>query len=392
MVRSLTNARVETPLCAARRVRPLTAVLLFVLFLAIVPAVCSQETGNAAGEAVDSNQALTRGSDSLLAVLNGRPVLPPVAKHGLGHKRSKTLDPKLDVSRIGDRKVDGGLNFYSMEREQELGRELAREIDQGSTLVTDPVITEYVSRVGQTIATNSDAKVPFTIKVVDDDEINAYALPGGFLYINTGLLLEVDNEAELASVMAHEIAHVAARHTTRNSTRAELFNMASIPLALFGGPAVFAAREVLDVAGPLAMLKFTRNAEREADLLGLEYCYKAGYDPQAFITFFEKLNTTGKKKHNLLAKTFASHPMTEDRIRSAQQEIAQALPPLAEYIVDTSDFAQMKQRVIQREQDSERDNGQDLKPTLRRRTQEPVDPSVGDDGPALKKSPADPPR
>ena len=343
------------------------------------------------GMASDQTELLHRGSDDLLATLHARWVSPPSSRREASHQKAKhhkELDPKLDVSKIGDRKVDGGLNLYSMEREQEWGHQLAAEIESESTVVTDPAITAYVNRVGQNIAQNSDAKVPFVIKVVDDDEINAYALPGGFLYVNTGLLLAVDNEAELASVMAHEIAHVAARHVTRNSTRAQILDMASLPLVFFGGPAVFAAREVLEVAEPLALLKFSRGAEREADLLGLEYCYKAGYDPQAFVAFFEKLKSAEKNKHNRIAKMFSSHPMTEDRIKMAQQEIAEDLPARPEYIIDSSDFEELKARLSKMEQDRGTSSAEGSKPTLRRRTRPTGDSSPpDDDGPVLKKRP-----
>jgi predicted Zn-dependent protease len=197
------------------------------------------------------------------------------------------------------------------------------------------VIAEYLNRLGQRIVGNSDAQVPFTIKVIESDEINAFTLPGGYLYVDTGLILAADNEAEVAGVMAHEVAHVAARHETRAKTRKEIWRYASIPL-VFGG---------LGVVAPMLFMKFGRDAEREADLLGLEYEYAAGYDPQAFIQFFEKLQTKEKQQQNLVAKTFATHPATEDRIRRAQKEISSLLPDKAEYVVDTSEFQEVKARV-----------------------------------------------
>ena len=183
------------------------------------------------------------------------------------------VEAKYDVSRIGDRGVGGGLDFYSLEREQALGRELAQEVEASSRLVTDPRVTEYVNRVGQNIVRNSDARVPFTIKVIDDDEVNAFALPGGFFYVDSGLILAADNEAELAGVMAHEIAHVAARHATKNATREQLLNLATIPMIFVGGPLGYAVRQIAGLALPMSFLKFSRDAEREADLLGLEYEY-----------------------------------------------------------------------------------------------------------------------
>ncbi len=192
---------------------------------------------------------------------------------------------------------------------------------------------------------NSDARVPFTIKVLDNDEVNAFALPGGFFYVDSGLILAADNEAELAGVMAHEIAHVAARHATKNMTRAQIWNMASVPLIFIGGPVAYAISEVASLAVPLGFLKFSRDNEREADLLGLQYDYAAGYDPEAFVEFFEKLKVDEKKKQNFVAKAFATHPMNADRIKAAQDEIRKYLPDRSEYVVDTSEFEDIKLRL-----------------------------------------------
>ena len=215
-----------------------------------------------------------------------------------------------------------------------------------SKLVTDPVVNEYVNRIGQNLVRNSDARVPFTIKVLDNEEVNAFALPGGFFYVDSGLILAADNEAELAAVMAHEIAHVAARHATKNMTKSEIWNLASIPLMFVGGPAGYAIAEIASIAVPMTFLKFSRDAEREADLLGLEYDYAAGYDPQAFVQFFEKLNADEKTKHSRLAKMFSTHPMNADRVTAAQNEIRRYLPDRESYIVDTSEFEQVKARLL----------------------------------------------
>jgi predicted Zn-dependent protease len=298
--------------------------------------------------------------------------LPPLA--GLlaaaptlrGTMRSDKVPSRYDLERIGQRGIGSGVNFYSLEKEQNLGRELARDVEAQSRIIGDPVITEYVNRVGQQLVRNSDARVPFVIKVVDNDEINAFALPGGFFYVNTGLLLAAENEAELAGVMAHEIAHVAARHATRNATKAEIWNIASLPLVFLGGPAGYAVRQIAGLAVPMGFLKFSRDAEREADLLGLEYCYKAGYDPASFVQFFEKLHATEKKKHSALAKAFATHPMTEDRIKRAQQEIERVLPPRNEYVVSTSEFDEVRARLEMLES-RHRAADVNARPQLRRR-------------------------
>ena len=291
---------------------------------------------------------------------------PPPPPQPVVPKTTERLKSKYDVNKIGDRGVGKGLDFYSLSKETELGREMAAEVEAGAKLVRDPVVTEYVNRVGQNLVRNSDAIVPFTIKVLDNDEVNAFALPGGFFYVNSGLILAADNEAELAGVMAHEIAHVAARHATKNATKSQIFNLVSIPLIFVGGPAGYAARQVLGLALPMSMLKFSRDAEREADMLGLEYQYASGYDPQEFVRFFEKLKLD-KKKTNVFAKAFATHPMTQDRIKRAQKEITDYLPAREDYIVDTSEFQDVKRR-LQGIEDSHRiDGGKVGTPTLRKR-------------------------
>lgn len=267
----------------------------------------------------------------------------PAAPNGVNASQPG-LAPKYDVSQIGQRNVGSGLDFYSLDREMALGRQLSQEVESSAKLVTDPVINEYVNRIGQNLVRNSDARVPFTIKVLDNDEVNAFALPGGFFYVDSGLILAADNEAELAGVMAHEIAHVAARHATKNMTRAQIWNFASVPLIFVGGPVAYAVAEAAGLLVPLGFLKFSRDAEREADLLGLEYDYASGYDPQAFVEFFEKLNVE-KKKPNMVAKAFATHPMNVERIKDAQDEIRKYLPDRPEYVVDTSEFESVKARL-----------------------------------------------
>ena len=304
----------------------------------------------------------------------GAATLPSV-KLGTLREHIRKIAAKYDVSKIGDRGVGSGLDFYSLEREQALGKELAGEVESDSRLINDPLITEYVNRVGQNLVRNSDAKVPFVIKVIDSDEVNAFALPGGYFYVNSGLILAADNEAELAGVMAHEIAHVAARHATKNDTRAQILNLASIPLIFVGGPVGYAVREAMGLAVPMGYLKFSRDMEREADLLGLEYAYATGYDPQEFVRFFETIKAQEKKKQSFLARSFATHPMTGERIKRAQEEIEKYLPAKENYIVDTSDFEQVKARLEALEHRERLSSYQESpRPTLRRRDK------PGDDG------------
>ena len=255
---------------------------------------------------------------------------------------------KEDVDAIGNRNVGcktGVGNWYSVEKQIAMGKSYAMQVEAQTKIITDPVIAEYVNRVGQNIVRNSDSQVPFTIKVVDSDEINAFALPGGYFFVNSGLILAADEEAELAGVMAHEIAHVAACHAARENTRGNIMQMASIPLIFVGGAVGYAGYEAMGLALPLTFMKFSRGFESEADYLGLEYMYKSGYDPQAFISFFEKVQAMEKKKPGTLAKAFSSHPQTPDRIATSQKEIETILPARTQYVVSTSEFDDVKTRL-----------------------------------------------
>src|SRR6185436_14132741 len=244
---------------------------------------------------------------------------------------------KKDPDEIGNRDVSKGINFYSLEKEIGLGKSLAQEVERQAKIIDDPIIAEYVNRVGQNLVRNSDAKVPFTIKVLDSEEVNAFALPGGFFFVNSGLMLKAESESELAGVMAHEIAHVAARHGTKQQTKGQIVNYATIPLIFMGGWAGYAIRQGVSVAIPLGFLHFSQGMESEADFLGLQYLYKSGYDPTSFVDFFEKIQSLEKKKPGTLAKIFSSHPPTDSRIKNAQVEIQKILVAKPEYVVNTSE-------------------------------------------------------
>jgi predicted Zn-dependent protease len=252
---------------------------------------------------------------------------------------------KKDPDSIGDRGVGTGVNFYSLDKEIALGKQLAQEVERQAKVVDDPIIAEYINRVGQNLVRNSDAKVPFTIKVLDTEEVNAFALPGGFFFVNSGLILKADSEAELAGVMAHEIAHVACRHGTRQATKGDIAQIATIPLIFMGGWTGYAIRQGLGLAIPMGFLAFSRGMEAEADYFGLQYMYKAGYDPTAFVDFFEKIETLEKKKPGSVAKVFSTHPMTDDRIKKSQDEIQTILTPRPEYVVNTSEFNDVRGRL-----------------------------------------------
>ena len=275
-------------------------------------------------------------------------------------------DPEKDPDQIGNRDVGKGVNFYSLEKEIALGKQLASEVERQAKIVNDPVIAEYVNRVGQNLVRNSDAKVPFTIKVIDSEEVNAFALPGGFFFVNSGLIMKADSEAELAGVMAHEIGHVAARHGTRQATRGEIAQLGMIPLIFMGGWTGYGIYQAASVLVPVGFLKFSRAMESEADLLGLEYMYKAGYDPTAFVDFFEKIETLEKRKPGTMAKVFSTHPMTDDRIQAAQKNIQNYLKAKPEYVVTTSEFSDVKNRLAAMHNRRKLDDKDVNKPQLRR--------------------------
>jgi len=285
--------------------------------------------------------------------------------------KGKSKKKNADVDNIGNRNINkGSINFISLDKEIAMGRQLAAEIERQVKLNEDPTINEYVNRVGQNIVRNSDAKVPFTIKVVESDEINAFALPGGFFYVNTGLILAADDESELAGVMAHEIAHVAARHGTEQASKAELINFASIPLIFMGGVGGFALRQAAGFLIPMQFLQFSRKDEAEADYLGLQYLYRTGYDPGAAVSFFEKLQAKESARPGTVSKMFSTHPPTGDRIENSKKNIEAILPDKDQYVVTTSEFNQIKSQLAQLE--NRRPSAEEAnKPSLRRKSPRP---------------------
>lgn len=307
------------------------------------------------------------GSASSSAQTPAQNTPPPVAEPD--PSKVKHNGGEEDVDAVGNRKIGGrGLgDWYSLESEIRMGKQYSMMVESSSKMVSDPVVTEYVNRIGQNLVRNSDAKVPFTIKVIDSDVVNAFALPGGFFYVNSGLILAADEEAELAGVMAHEIAHVCARHAMRQMTRSNWANIGTIPLIFVGGGIGYAVRSAAGIGLPLTFVSFQRGFEAEADYLGLQYMYKTGYDPQAFVAFFEKIEALEKKKPGTLDKAFATHPQTPDRIEASQKEIATILPARPEYTVTTSEFDEVKARLAAIENRRKMVDHKDAnKPSLRR--------------------------
>jgi predicted Zn-dependent protease len=254
-------------------------------------------------------------------------------------------DAKKDPDQIGTRDVSKGINFYSIEKEMALGKQLALEVEKHSKLLTDKTITEYVNRIGQNLARHSDTRIPLTVKVIEGDDPNAVTLPGGYIYVQTELLRTADTEAELAAAMAHEIGHVAARHGTRQATQSQVTQIATIPLIFLGGWGGLCARGADSILAPLGLLGAQRSNEAEADLLGLQYLYKAGYDPLGMVDIFEKILSLDDRKPGRLARLASTHPASDDRLVNVQKNIEELLKAQPEYIVTTSEFNNMKARL-----------------------------------------------
>jgi predicted Zn-dependent protease len=348
------------------------------------PAQTQPQTQN---PAPDQDKGQPKAADVQNAPKPAPAALPAQDDSQIKHDGGKT-----DVDAVGNRNVGCGRgvgNWYSVEGQVALGRKVAQEIESQVKLVNDPVVTEYVNRVGQNLVRNSDAQVPFTIKVIDSDVVNAMALPGGFFYVNSGLVLAADEEAEVAGVMAHEIAHVAACHIARGMTRSQLAQIASIPLIFMGGWLGYGLYEAAGPAYLMSMMKFSRSFEAEADYLGVQYMYRAGYDPSAFVTFFEKVQAMEKKKPGSVAKVFGSHPQTPDRIEKSQEEIRRILPAKAQYVVTTSEFDEVKARLAAIENKHKLLDQKDAnKPSLRRTANsgdKSGDNKQDDDRPTLKR-------
>ncbi|MBZ5680932.1 MAG: M48 family metalloprotease [Acidobacteriia bacterium] len=321
------------------------------------------------------------------------PAQKPAALPTADDSQVKHDGGKTDVDAVGNRNVGCGRglgNWYTVEGQVARGRVYAQQIESQVKLVNDPVVTEYVNRIGQNLVRNSDAQVPFTIKVIDSDVVNAMALPGGFFYVNSGLVLAADEEAEVAGVMAHEIAHVAACHYGREATRLNLLQLASIPAIFMGGAIGYGVYEGMGLGIPLTFLHFSRGFEAEADYLGVEYMYRAGYDPSAFVSFFEKIQAMEKKKPGTLSKAFDTHPQTPDRIEKTQAEIRKILPAKQQYVVTTSEFDEVKARLAAIENKHKLLDEKDAnKPSLRRTStgsdKDKTGDNKDDDRPTLKR-------
>jgi predicted Zn-dependent protease len=301
-----------------------------------------------------------------------------------------------DLNAIGNRNVGcnrGLFNWYTLDSQVRAGREFAQQVEQTSHLITDPMVNEYVNRLGQNLQRNSDTKLPFTIKILDVEEPNAFALPGGYMFVNAGTLLLADDESELAGVMAHEIAHVAACHSARGQTRGAMAQIAMIPVVIMtGGLAGIGVNQAANLGIPAAFSKFQRNFEAQADYLGVQYLYKSGYDPNGMSTFFEKINTLYKRRPGFADRLYGDHPQPPDRVAKTQQEIGTILPPRDQYIISTSEFEQAKKRLaLIMKHRLQKDGKDNQKPDLRRTAGDKDADQKGadqkDDRPVIKRNP-----
>jgi beta-barrel assembly-enhancing protease len=380
------------------RKKLIPAELMFASSLLLAPGLALTGYGQ---NSPQTSQQAPPASDAP-AASSSTPASPDTAPPAIGSPQA-SKDPTMpgvkagsvdDVNAVGTRDIGGrGMgNWYSTETEIRMGKSYAMQLEKSVKFVNDPVVNEYVNRIAQNLVKNSDAKVPFTIKVIDSDEVNAMALPGGFMYVNSGLILTADDEAEMAGVIAHEISHVAAHHAVREQTRLNYAQLGTIPLIFIGGWTGYGIYEAAQIGIPLTFLEFSRGFEAQADFLGVQYMYRAGYDPQAFVTIFEKLENLEKTKPHLISKAFSSHPQTPDRIEATQKEIATILPPRAEYVVTTSEFDDVKARLARIENKRKlNDGGKGNQPTLRRASTSNSDPNApdssqpGNDRPTLQR-------
>lgn len=354
---------------------------LWTVSIAAAPLPRRQQQQDAQKQSQQKETAARKAADDKAA--QPAPALPA--------NTGKPLSEKEDPRMIGKRKINGGFIASisgGVDKEVNLGRQLAAEVDREAKFVDDPVITEYINRVGQNVVLHSDAKIPFTIKVIDSDEVNAFALPGGFFYVNKGLILAADNEAEVAGVMAHEIAHVAARHAMENQAKGMLAQIGLTAGSIFlGGLGGLAILNGAQFATLLGFMKFSRDAESEADLLGVQYLWAAGYDPSAMSTMFEKLAAKNKKKPGTFSKLFETHPQSVDRMESSRALVAR-FPEKEEYVLSTSEFQRVKSRLL-RLSNARASSAGDIgpndgsapgRPTLKRRTPGADDTTVPADG------------
>lgn len=255
-----------------------------------------------------------------------------------GHKRSKS---DRDINAIGHRNIAYKGNWYSLDKEKQVAVQFSAAFEQANPLLQDAEIGAYVQGLAQKVARTSDAKLPITTRIADSDDVYAVTLPGGYQCLSRGLLLIVDDEAGLASVLARGIAHTALRSATMDQTRENLMKMATVPLILFGNSP---GTQDTSLAVPLTALKFRREDEQDADYFGLQYEYKAGYDPDAFLRTVQTIWSL--PRYSKISNTFGSFPPLSLRLAALRSEIDQVLPKNHSGIDNTSEFMEFKKHLL----------------------------------------------
>ena len=301
---------------------------------------------------------------TVFAFVAGFPASRGFASPAPQTKRSKS---DADINKIGHRNITRGPNFYSPEKEKELGKALSQEVERTSKLLDNLVMAEYIGRVAQNVAKNSDTRFPITVRVIDSDEVNAFTLPAGYLYVTRGLLFRLENEAELASVLARGIAHTALRTYTQEATKGELMQLSTNAALLSSDPRIGG----IPLAIPLATLATQREAEIDADYFGVQYMYKTGYDPKCFADFVQRIWVSGSASGEKIPKVFGKYPPVDQRLASLKKEISEVLPPRSGAISSTPEFDAFKLRLPAQKPKPER-------PELRKPTEttEPQAPSL----------------
>jgi len=259
--------------------------------------------------------------------------------HPQSRERSKS---DADINAIGNRHIARGVNFYSVQHEKDLGKSLADEVERSAKLMQDPSVIEYVEKVAQNVTKHSDAEIPITVRVIDSDAVTTFTLAGGYQYVSRGLLLKLENEGELASVLARGIAHTALRSATTQATKAQLM-AATVPV-LASGPSSSSARQAPTTS--LIQLKMKRDDELDADYFGIEYVYKAGYDPECFTSFLQRIwgfNATAA--NDSVSKVFGTYPPLDERLAALKKEISKILPPRDGAIISTPEFDEFKEHL-----------------------------------------------
>lgn len=237
----------------------------------------------------------------------------------------------------------GDFNLMSLQDEWALGQKLAADIALQLPLSQDPAVVGYVNEVGQRIVRQTEmAQMPWAFHVVNDPAINAFSIPGGHVYVNTGLITAAGNVSELSGVMAHEISHGVARHSTEQLSKAYGLEILAT-LVLGQNPAAYQTI-LAQIIGGGALARFSRDAEEEADKLGVHSMYRAGYNPRGMASMFEELLSREQRSPNSVARFFSTHPLTTDRIRKVTSE-AQKLPARGDLITDDPNYQAIRRRV-----------------------------------------------